>query len=62
MDYCKGKGHWRLNYLVYAGAELVSKKVKRTFAVQPKKQEGLKRKETNVQQRSRMSSWLETEI
>ena len=61
-EYQKGeRSHWRLNRLVYAGAELVASRVKRTFAA-TKKQPSLKRREAKVTHLRRIVGWLEAEI
>ena len=53
---------WRLNCLVYAGAQVVSDRVKQNFARTTRKQRSLKRKEADVTQLRQQIGWLETEI
>ena len=53
---------WRLNCLVYAGAVVISDRVKQPFTRTTKKQPSLKRKETDVAHLRRQIGWLEAEI
>ena len=52
---------WRLNCLVYASAELVSRRTRRTFAGTTEKQTSLKRKEADVGHLRKVIGWLEAE-
>ena len=62
-EYEKGeRSLWRLNCLVYAGAELVSSRVKQNLARMTKKQPSQKRKVADVRQLRRQIGWLEAEI
>ena len=61
-EYAKGEPtHWRLNCLVYAGAELVSRRARGTFR-HAQKQPDLKRKEGDVANLRRAIGWLEAEV
>ena len=53
---------WRVNCLVYAGAQVVSDRVKQNFARTTRKQPSLKRKKADVTQLRQQIGWLETEI
>ena len=63
-EYHKGEPDvWKLNCLVYAGAETVSRWVRqRTLCGSPEKQAGQTRKETEVLQLRKTIGWLLTEI
>ena len=53
---------WRPNCLVYAGAVVVSGRLKQNFACTTKKQPSLKQKEAEVTQLRRQIGWFEAEI
>ena len=62
-EFLKGsQSHWSLNCLVYTGAELISRWVRRTFAEKTRNQSGQKWKEAQVLQFRRKLGWLEAEI
>ena len=63
-EYHKGESSvWKLDCLVYTGAETVLRQVRqRTFSGSPEKQVGLTRKETEVLQLHRIIGWLEAQI
>jgi len=61
-EYAKGEATlWRLNCLVYAGAELVCRRVRGTFRT-TRKRPDLKRKEEDVTNLRRAIGWLVAEI
>ena len=53
---------WKLNCLVYAGAQVVSDRVKRNLARMTRKRPSQKRKEADVAQLRQQIGWLEAEI
>ena len=62
-EYSKGEpSHWRLNCLVYAGAELVSRRVRGSFHKNAPKRPKLSRKERDVLNLRRDIGRLEAEI
>ena len=62
-EYKKGEpSHWRLNCLVYAGAELVSRRVRGNFHKRTRKQPDMKRKESDVRNLRKDIGRLEAEI